>query len=125
MTERENTPRLRRGCRITSRGLIDGRSKEAAALRRSHAELIEHLGGNATLEQRVLIERISFLRLQLDNLDRGIAAGREVDPVLHLSLTNSLARLLRRLGPANPPPAPSFHDVLAEIAARRGQGEAA
>jgi hypothetical protein len=44
---------------------IDGRSREARALRRFRAQLIEHVGGKPNVAQEALIQSICQLRLRL------------------------------------------------------------
>ena len=44
-------------------------------MRQLEAELLAHLGGNPTIGQRLLIERICKMRLQLATFDEKIAAG--------------------------------------------------
>jgi hypothetical protein len=119
MSEHETIAEMHVGCRVTAAGKIDGRTKEAALLRRVRAELTAHLGGSPTIEQRALIERIAILRLRLHRLDLDLAAGRPVDDLFHLACCNSLSRLLRRLGPPAPPPQPTLAEHLARRAAER------
>lgn len=105
-------PAAQLGCRLTALGRIDGRSREAALLRRVRAELTAHVGGQPTATQASLIERAAILRLRLARLDLDLAAGRVVDDDLHLRLSNSLSRLLKRLGPPAAPPQPTLQDYM-------------
>jgi hypothetical protein len=88
------------GCRLTTAGKIDGRTKEAVLLRRVRRDLTAHVGGNPTATQRALIERAATISLQLARLDTDLAAGTPIDEERYLSWSNSLARILARLGPA-------------------------
>src|SRR5437879_5746590 len=79
---------------------IDGRTKEAALMRRVRAELTAHVGGRPTVVQRALIERCVWLSLRLVLLDRKIASGRDftqIDSNTYLAWSNSYTRTLARL----------------------------
>jgi hypothetical protein len=73
--------RVRPYSRIFERGAVgsinelDGRTREARLIRQLEAELLAHLGGNPTIGQKLLIERICKMRLQLATFDEKIAAG--------------------------------------------------
>ena len=120
----ETIRRLLPGCRLTTAGSIDGRTKEAALLRRVRADLTAHVGGGPTASQAVLIERAAVLSLQLARLDISLAAGAPVDEERYLAWSNSLGRVIARLGPPRKPPLPSLAEHLArrerEAAARGG-----
>ncbi len=53
------------------------------------------------------------------------ARGEAVDDTLYLSWSNSLSRIMQRLGPAAQPPAPDYAAMLRAYAARRDGPEAA
>ena len=55
--------------------LVDGRSTTGRFIRNLEAELIAHVGGSPTITQKLLIDRIIRLRLQLDALDEKLASG--------------------------------------------------
>src|SRR3954452_3274407 len=80
MTEKSPTDRRRLGpySRKLQRGaigdLVDGRSAEGRFIRNLEAELTAHVGGSPTITQRLLIDRIIKVRLQLDALDDKLAA---------------------------------------------------
>ena len=101
---------------------LDQRTRAARLLRETRAELIEHLGGRPSVVQVRLIERAAWLSLRLAQLDQRIAEGgfTEHDSGVYLAWSNSLARLLARLGlqPAAAAP-PSLADHLARRAAER------
>jgi hypothetical protein len=44
---------------------LDGRTREAALVRRVRAELTAHVGGNPTFPQRMLIDRAAVLALRM------------------------------------------------------------
>jgi hypothetical protein len=60
---------------IGSLGRLDGRSVQGRLVRHLEAELVAHIGGNPTIAQRLLIERIIKMRLQLDALDMKLMNG--------------------------------------------------
>src|SRR5438094_9855075 len=55
--------------------LVDGRSAQGRFIRHLEAELTAHVGGLPSIAQKLLIDRIIRLRLQLDALDRKLASG--------------------------------------------------
>ena len=75
---------------------VDGRSDIGRLLRAVRCELADHLGGEPTLPQRLLIELIAVkvVRLKLQ-LERGFSEG---DSERLLSWQNSLRRDLESLG---------------------------
>jgi hypothetical protein len=63
--------------------------------------LIQHLGGNPSTTQIVLIDRIAWLMLHCFLLDQRIASGEswgENDRKCYLAFSNSLVRSLREIG---------------------------
>jgi hypothetical protein len=120
---------------------IDARSREDKFLRDCEAMLIEHVGGNPSLVQRVIITRAARVALHLELMDeKSLLKGHGFgihDHNYYVSWSNSLARLLARLGvieptvasqppmivpTAEPQPQPqpqTLQDVLRAIAARR------
>jgi len=105
-------------------GLIDGRSREGRFLRAYERQLTEHVGGKPSIVQRALISRASRLALHLELMDERSLAGDHVftthDHLHYVSWSNSLTRLLARLGltPAAAPQ-PTFEQALIDIARRR------
>jgi hypothetical protein len=100
---------------------LDGRTKEAAIMRRVRTELTQHVGGHPNAVQRALIERCAWLSLRLAMLDKKIASGKEfteIDSNTYLAWNNSLARTLDKLGARvdNQPKQPSLTAYLAELA---------
>ena len=81
---------------------LDGRTQEAAIMRRARRDLIAHLGGQPSAVQMRLIDRAAMLTLHVDLFDRrAIRNGglSERDSRSYLAYSNSLARTLARLGP--------------------------
>ncbi len=63
--------------------------------------LVEHLGGNPSTAQRMLIDRIAALTLRLELMDKEALAGKpetERDARSYLAWSNGLARMLHKLG---------------------------
>jgi hypothetical protein len=56
--------------------LVDGRSREGRIMRHMEAELIKHVGGAPSFPQRLLIERIVKIRMQLDIFEEKLARAR-------------------------------------------------
>src|SRR4030081_3311207 len=81
MAEKSTTDRRRLGpySKRLHRGaigyLVDGRSAEGRFIRNLEAELVAHVGGSPTIAQRLLVDRIIKVRLQLDALDNKLTSG--------------------------------------------------
>jgi hypothetical protein len=120
---RETAKALRREFGIT----IDGRSRQAQALRRFRAQLVEHVGGQPTVTEEALISSICQLRLRLLALDESFARlGRmtETDSRHYRGWVQSFHKALLDLGLKEPPAAkPSWNDVLASLSAPEGAHE--
>jgi hypothetical protein len=81
--------------------MIDGRRAEARRMKEIKSALIQHLGGNPSTAQRMLIDRIAALTLRLELMDKEALAGNpetERDARSYLAWSNALARMLHRLG---------------------------
>ena len=79
----------------------DGRTKEARLVKSLRAELIKHVGGNPTIAQRMLIDRVAQLTLRIASMDKKFTETEvqtEHDSRCYLAWTGSLSRLLRDLG---------------------------
>jgi hypothetical protein len=102
--------------RALRRGAIDNRSREGRFLAAARHRLIQHLGGNPSTTQVVLIDRIAWLMLHTFMLDQRIASGEswgENDRKCYLAFSNSLVRSLRELGlEAGAGPEPTLAEVL-------------
>lgn len=98
---------------------IDGRSTLGRFIRDLERQLIEHVGGAPSITQRLLIDRIIRIRVQLDALDEKLSAGNWTphDSRTHGALNNALRLTLREIG-LRPAAArqPSLADVLAQYA---------
>lgn len=80
---------------------LDGRTKLAKLERKTRADLIQHVGGNPSATQMMLIEQASMLQMRINLMDRKTIDGVEMtdhDVRHYLAWCNSLARLLRQLG---------------------------
>jgi hypothetical protein len=80
---------------------LDGRTREAALLRRVRTELTAHCGGNPSATQAALIERCAWLTLHLALMDKRTAEQRDLserDGRQYLAWSNALSRTLRGLG---------------------------
>lgn len=80
---------------------LDKRSREGRLIRQVRADLTAHIGGKASVVQRMLIERAALLSLRLAKLDQKIADGAlftETDNNTYLAWSNSLVRTLSALG---------------------------
>ena len=71
------------------------------------------------------MERAATISLRLARLDTDLAAGEPIDEERYLAWSNSLSRIMQRLGPAAQPPAPDYAAMLRAYAARRDGPEAA
>jgi hypothetical protein len=102
------TNNQKRGLRI-----MDGTSPEGCFLRRVQKQLIEeHLGGNATVPQRALVNRIAWIELRMLLLDKKAIEGNETpyDVSTYLAHANSAKRMYQALGFSRP--SASFAELL-------------
>lgn len=109
---------------------LDGRTREAALMRRVRADLTAHVGGNPTATERAMIERAVWLSLRLAQLDAKMAAGDAFtihDSNHYIAWSNALTRTLARLGfKAAAATAPSLAEIMREATAQRErEGQAA
>ena len=82
---------------------IDGRTWEGKLLRETRAQLTTHVGGNPSPPLLALIVRAAWLTLYLAQMDRRSAdfgAMTEHDSNCYLAWSNSLARVMTRIGVA-------------------------
>jgi hypothetical protein len=104
--------------------LVDGRSAQGRFIRHLEAELVAHVGGSPSIAQKLLIDRIIKLRLQLDALDDKLAAGTWTphDQRTYGALLNAHRLSLRELGlrPAAAAPVDPMERFHAAVAARQG-----
>jgi hypothetical protein len=105
---------------------LDGRTKEAMLMRRTRAQLIEHVGGSPSAVELALIDRAVALTLRVAQLDAEIAQGEAQSSHDHrhyLAWSNSLTRTLAKLDAKKVEPSgPSLAEHLAR---KYGTGAAA
>jgi hypothetical protein len=81
---------------------LDNRTREARYLAGARQQLIDHLGGNPSATQLILIDRCAWLMLHCSLLDQRIVSGKqdwgENDRKCYLAFSNSLVRTLREIG---------------------------
>jgi hypothetical protein len=91
--------------------------------------LEDHLGGaaNITVAQKILIERISFLRLRAALFDeKFLEEGKplgELDYRVYMAISNSLVRVTRELGVGKHPKL-NGHSATSRILAEMDDGAA-
>jgi hypothetical protein len=111
---------------LTDGGTYNGSSREGRFLDHCRKELEDHLGGkdNITVAQRILIERICFLRLRAYLFDeRFLDTGRplgELDYRVYMAIVNSLVRATKALGLGVKPPKSNGHE-MATVLAKLGE----
>jgi hypothetical protein len=116
--------------RVLRRGAIgvaiSGRSQLGRLVRDMERQLSDHVGGNPSITQRLLIDRAIKIRLQLDALDKKLAEGAWTahDSRTYGGLLNAFRLALRELGlqpaaakPTDPMDALSHHLASRETAA--------
>ena len=88
---------LRRGVIADS---IDGRSTLGRFIRDLERQLTQHVGGDPSITQKLLIERLIKIRLQLDLLDKKLAEGgwTHLDGRTYAGLLNAYRLTVRELG---------------------------
>jgi hypothetical protein len=98
--------------------LFDGRSAEGRFVRALEAELVQHVGGQPSICQRLLIDRLIKIRLQLDLLDAKLAKGQWTahDGRTYGGLLNAFRLTARELGIAAPEPEPRTVADLLDVA---------
>ena len=105
----------------TTLAKLDGRTREAALMRRVRSELTAHLGGSPTFPQRALIDRAAVLALRIAQIDRKIMAGGDlttIDNNCAIAWHNAYRRTIEALGVgpaatiASAPAAPTLADLF-------------
>lgn len=99
---------------------LDKRTHLGRLVRDLTALLVEHLGGEPTISQKLLIERVVRLKLQLDSFDLRIERGEtwtDLDRRTYSGLVNSYSRQLRELESLRKPgqmraKVPSLQDIF-------------
>jgi len=95
--------RVLRGVRLDT---IDGRSQVGVALRRTREELLDHVGDDATVPERILVDEIAKARIVAAAVGEWILRQESLVkegtllPVVvqHSALVANLARMLTQLG---------------------------
>src|SRR6266571_7099169 len=86
-------------CRVQK---LDGRTREAALMRKVRTELTAHVGGNPNFVQRMLIERAVILSLRCAQIDDRIMSDKvilsQMDSNQGIAWQNALRRTLVALG---------------------------
>jgi hypothetical protein len=102
--------------RLLARGSVDGRSREGRYLAALKTELNHHVGGNPSIAERLLIDRLAQVALRLQLFDEKMAAGEltDHDARVYGALHNALRLMLREVGvkPSAQPPL-SLADYIA------------
>jgi hypothetical protein len=113
--------------KLLARGTVSGRSRNGRFLVAAREELTEHLGGGPlTAAQRILVERVAWLRLHVALFDEKVANRSEPmsdrDRASYLAFSNSLVRATRELGlePAGAKPVDPVAALHAHFASRHG-----
>jgi hypothetical protein len=100
---------------------LDRRTRQAAFLQGMRDQLLEHVGPDATILQRVLVDRAALLSLRLAQCDARILADQPMtvlDNNQIIAWQNALTRCLNALGvkgKRNRVRLPPHLSVLAEI----------
>jgi hypothetical protein len=106
---------------------IDGRSAEGRFARHLEAELIAHVGGNPSFVQKLLIEQMVKIRMQLDLLEERLAEGNWTphDSRTYGGLLNAYRLTARDLGlrpaAAAEPPGAALDELKRKVIAERDQ----
>jgi len=99
---------------------VDGRRREAKLMVQCRAELTAHVGGAPSATQRAMIEQAAQLSLRLALMDQHFAETVEMtehDSRCYLAWSNSLTRLMARLGTKSAANAP--RSLQQHLAARQ------
>jgi hypothetical protein len=102
------------------RGKVSGRTRNGRCLKQAREELTQHLGGGPlSATQRVLVERVAWLRLHVALFDErvGVEPMSDRDRASYLAFSNSLVRATRELGlePATPAVQLTAHSYAAAV----------
>jgi hypothetical protein len=126
-TENRTTPTSAIGpySRPLALAKLDGRTREAALMRRVRAELTAHVGGAPTFPERVLIDRAAILALRIAQIDAKIVAGGDLtthDNNHAIAWHNAYRRTIEALGIKHPATAIDPMETLrAHVSARQGE----
>ncbi len=96
---------------------LDNRTREAALVRRTRAELTAHVK-NPTVVQAALIERASWMTLRINLLEARLSGGEAMSDHAakqYIALSNALRRTLDAIGiQAAPSRTPSLAELMAQ-----------
>jgi hypothetical protein len=112
--------------RVLRRGVIadyiDGRSTLGRFIRDLERQLTQHVGGDPSITQKLLIERLIKIRVQLDLLDKKLARGEwtHLDGRTYAALLNAHRLTARELGLL--PVKPKQPSLAEHFAARAAPG---
>ena len=125
-----NSPALGPYSRCLNRGAlgnISGRSREGRFLRALERQLLEHLGPEPSLPQRLLVARIARASLRIELLEEKIAEGSatELDGKILHNLHGSLRLMLREIGEPVAAKPPTLADLMREAREKRERETAA
>lgn len=90
--------RTRIGTGATQLAGVDGRSHGGRRYKEVCADLVAHLGGNATAPQEAIIRRAAALAIWCEAQEVAQAQGAALDVATFTTATNALRRLLADLG---------------------------
>lgn len=77
---------------------LDGRTKAAKLAQRLVAGLVDDLGGDLTIAQRQIVQRIALAGAVAEDLEARWLAGERVDLVDYVRVVNCERRLLATIG---------------------------
>jgi hypothetical protein len=107
---------------------LDQRTKGAALIKRIRDDLCAHVGGQPSVAQRMIIDRLAVVTLRLSLFDQKLASDQPVtdhDSRVYASLHNSYRLLIRELGlRATPAPQSTLADIVADISRRKAEAAA-
>ena len=90
--------RTRIGTGATALAGVDGRTHGGRRYREVCADLVDHLGGEATAPQEAIIRRAAALAIWCEQAETDQAQGKDLDIAAFTTATNTLRRLLADLG---------------------------
>src|SRR5260370_1063767 len=95
---------------------LDGRTREAALMRRIRDDMVEHLGGEAHVSavQRLVVDRLAITTLRLSLYDRKLIEGSltDHDGRIYGALHNSFRLLVKELGMKAQVASPTLAEVF-------------
>jgi hypothetical protein len=120
-----NTTMPRRKFSRVGIGELDRRSREARYMRKIEDDLLDHVGPDPAVTQRMLIGRAAQAMLRLAQIDERMSAGSKLsaeDSRVYAMLSNTLRLTLRELGIKGngkaAPKAPRIEDIAKRYAAK-------